>query len=204
NAISLNSSIFNAAKVVGPAIAGVLVYRLGEGPCFLLNGISFAAVIFGLLAMRVPPFRPTVEESPWDHLREGFRFAFHARHIRYLLLLLGVTTLAAVPALILVPFFANDILGRGSQGFVILMAAMGIGALIGTLALASRGTTRGLVNVVLFGASGLGVSLILLGISRNFYLSIAIMFWFGFSNLRQMASTNTLIQSLIPDEYRGR
>ncbi len=204
NAISLNSSIFNAARVVGPAIAGVLVYRLGEGVCFLFNGISFVAVIFGLLAMRVPPFHPSVGESPWDHLREGFRFAFHARHIRYLLLLLGVATLASVPALILMPFFANDILGRGSRGLGILMASMGVGALIGTLVLASRGTTRGLVNVVVFGAAGLGVTLVLLGISRNFYLSVAIMFWFGFSNLRQMASTNTLIQSLIPDEYRGR
>ena len=204
NAISLNSSIFNAARVLGPAVAGVLVDRLGEGFCFLINGISFVAVLIGLLAMRVPPFRRSVEESPWDHLIEGFRFAYHALHIRYLLLLLGVGTLAGVPALILMPFFASDILHRGSQGLGVLMASMGVGALIGTLVLAGRGTTRGLVNVVLFGSTGLGVSLILLGLSRNFYLSMAVMFWLGFSTLRQMASTNTLIQSLIPDQYRGR
>lgn len=204
NAISLNSSMFNAARVVGPAIAGVLVHRFGEGPCFLVNGISFLAVLAGLLAMRVPPRRQSVEESPWDHLIEGFRFAYHTRHIRYLLLLLGAGTLAGVPALILLPFFANDILGRGSQGLGVLMASMGVGALIGTLVLAGRGSTRGLVKVVLFGSTGMGTSLMLLALSRNYYLSVAIMFWLGYSTLRQMASTNTLIQSLIPDQYRGR
>ncbi len=204
NAISLNSSIFNAARIVGPGLAGVLVARLGEGVCFLVNGLSFVAVIVSLLMMRVAPRLRPVGESPWDHLMEGFRYVYHTLHIRYLLLLLGVGTLTSVPALILMPFFANDILGRGSEGLGILLAFMGVGALIGTLVLASRSSTKGLSNVVLFGSFGMGLSLILLAVSRNFYLSVAIMVAFGFSSLRQMASTNTLIQSLIPDHYRGR
>ncbi|MBI3693937.1 MAG: MFS transporter [Acidobacteria bacterium] len=203
-AISLNSSIFNAARVVGPGAAGVLVAKLGEGVCFLVNGASFIPVILSLFAMQVPRFQRSVEESPWEHLLEGFRFAWRTLHIRYLLLLLGVATLAGVPVLVLMPFIANDILGRGSQGLGTLLAAMGVGALTGTLVLAGRGTTKGLVNVVLFGSFGLGVSLILLALSRNFYLSVGIMLLLGFSTLRQMASTNTLIQTLIPDEFRGR
>lgn len=204
NAISLNSSTFNAARVVGPALAGVLLHRLGEGICFLVNGLSFIAVIAGLLAMRLPRFDRVVAEEPWEHLVDGFRYAYRTLHIRYLLLVLAVGTLAAMPALTLMPFFANDILHRGSQGYGVLLAAMGLGALAGTLALASRSTTRDLSNVVFAGAAGLGVSLVLFAFSRNFYFSIAVMVLLGFSTLRHMASTNTLIQSLIPDEYRGR
>ena len=204
NAISLNSSIFNAARIVGPAAAGLLVHRLGEGSCFLINSLSFAPVIWSLLAMRLPSFQRSVEESAWNHLLDGFRFAYHTLHIRYLLLQLAAATLAGVPALILMPFFADDILGQGSRGLGILLASMGVGALIGTLVLAGRATTRGLVNVVLLGSFGLGVTLILLAASRRFYLSLLIMLALGFSFLRHMASTNTLIQSLIPDEFRGR
>ena len=204
SAISLNSSIFNAARVVGPGVAGVLVARLGEGVCFLVNGASFIPVILSLFAMQVPPFERSVEESPWEHLLEGFRFAWRTLHIRHLLLLLGVATLAGVPVLVLMPFIANDILGSGSQGLGMLLAAMGVGALTGTLVLAGRGTTKGLVNVVLFGSFGLGISLLLLGVSRHYHLSVGIMLLLGFCTLRQMASTNTLIQTLIPDEFRGR
>ncbi|MBI3667012.1 MAG: MFS transporter [Acidobacteria bacterium] len=204
NAISLNSSIFNVARVVGPGIAGLLVHRLGEGICFLLNGLSFAPVILSLLGMRLLPFQRSVAESPWEHLIQGFRFAYHTLHIRYLLLLLGAATISGVPALILMPFFAEDILGKGSRGLGILLASMGIGALVGTLGLAGRRNTKGLVKVILLGSTGLGVGLILLAISRNFTLSVAIMLLVGFSTLRQMASTNTLIQTVIPDEYRGR
>jgi len=106
--------------------------------------------------------------------------------------------------LVLMPFFADAILGRGARGLGILLAAMGVGALIGTLVLASRGTQRGLVRVIMLGADGLGISLILLAISRNFYFSIAVMVLMGFSTLRQLAATNTLIQTVIPDQYRGR
>ncbi len=204
NAISLNSSIFNAARIVGPGIAAILVHRLGEGACFLINGISFVPVIGSLLAMRVSRHERPAVESPWEHLLEGFHFAHRTLHIRYLLLLMAAATITGAPALVLLPFFAEDILGRGSQGLGVLMASMGVGALIGTLVLAGRSAIRGLVHVVLLGSLGFGTGLILLALSRSFYLSAAIMLLIGFSALRHMASTNTLIQSLIPDHYRGR
>ncbi len=204
NAIALNSTIFNAARVAGPGLAGVLVYRLGEGGCFLLNAASFAPVIWSLLAMRLPPFERAVEESPWRHMIDGFRYAFGAAGLRYLFVLLAVTTICGTPALVLMPFFADEILGQGSRGLGALLGAMGIGALTGTLALAGRSTTRGLVRVIELGALGLGAALILLAVSRRFYLSIAVMLWLGFCMLRQLASTNTLVQTLIADQYRGR
>jgi len=204
NAIALNSSIFNFARVAGPGIAGLLVARFGEGVCFAVNGLSFVPVIASLAAMRLPRFERTVVESPWEHLLEGFRYAYRTLHIRYLLLLLAAATISGAPAYVLMPFFAAEILGRGSEGMGLLLASMGIGALIGTLVLAGRATTRGLTRVVLFGAAGFGASLILFAASRHFLLSLVIMFGAGFSALRHLASTNTLIQTLIPDDYRGR
>jgi MFS family permease len=204
NAISLNSSIFNAARVAGPALAGLLVHKVGEGPCFLLNAASFVPVVLSLLAMQLPPYQKLAVEEPWEHLMQGFRYAYQTVHIRYLLLLLAAATMSGATALVLMPFFADAILGRGSQGLGALLASMGVGALAGTLILAGRGTTQGLIRVVLLGSAGLGVSLILLGVSRNYQLSLLIMLALGFSTLRQLAATNTLIQSLIPDEYRGR
>ena len=204
NAISLNSSIFNAARVVGPALAGLLVARVGEGPCFLLNAASFVPVILSLLAMQLPPYQKAVVEAPWEHLRQGFRYVYDTIRVRYLLMLLAAATLAGATALVLMPFFADAILKRGSRGLGALLASMGVGALAGTLALAGRGTTRGLVRVVMLSSAGLGASLILLGLSRSYPLSLAIMVALGFSTLRQLAATNTLIQSLIRDEYRGR
>jgi len=204
NAISLNSSIFNAARVVGPALAGLLVYRVGEGPCFLVNAASFVPVILSLLAMRLPPFQSLAVEAPWEHLVQGFRYAYETLHIRYLLMLLAAATISGATALVLMPFIADSILGRGAKGLGALLASMGVGALIGTLILARRGTSRGLIRVVLLSSAGLGATLILLAVSRSFPLSLVIMLALGFSTLRQLAATNTLIQSLIPDEYRGR
>jgi MFS family permease len=204
NAISLNSSIFNAARVAGPALAGLLVARVGEGVCFLFNAASFVPVILSLLAMRLPPYQAPVVEAPWEHLRQGFRYAYHTLPVRRLLMLLAAATLSGATALVLMPFFADAILGRGSQGLGALLASMGIGALIGTLILAGRRTTEGLIRVILLSAAGLGACLILLAASRNYRLSLGIMLALGFSTLRQLAATNTLIQSLIRDEYRGR
>src|SRR5262249_3193237 len=138
NAISLNSSVFNAARVVGPGIAGLLVAAVGEGACFLLNGLSFLAVIGCLLAMRLAPFVPDFPGSPWGHLLDGFRFAGAHRAVRTLLIMMAATTLSGMPALVLMPFFADDIFHRGSQGLGYLMGAMGIGAVVGTLVLASQ------------------------------------------------------------------
>lgn len=204
SAIALNSAIFNAARVVGPGVAGLLVAGLGEGVCFLLNGVSFLAVIGGLLAMRLPPFRAQNQESPWDHLMAGFRFAYRARPVRSLLLMMAAITIAGMPALVLMPFFADDIFHQGSRGLGFLMGAMGVGAVVGTLVLARRKGVAGLTTVMVYSAATLGACYLVFALSGSFYLSLAVMLPLGFSVMRQMASANTLIQTLIPDEYRGR
>lgn len=204
NAISLNSAIFNAARIVGPGIAGMLVAVVGEGVCFLLNGVSFLAVIGCLMAMRLPAFRRENPDSPWSHLVEGFRYAYRHRTIKALLLMMAATTISGMPALVLMPFFADAIFHRGSQGLGFLMGGMGVGAVIGTLVLAGRTRISGLTSVIYFSAMTMGVSIALFAVSRSFFASLLMMPVIGFSVMRQMAAANTLIQSLIPDEFRGR
>jgi len=204
NAIALNSAIFNAARVGGPAVAGILVAALGEGVCFLANGVSFMAVIASLLAMRLAPMAVPKAPSPLEHLKEGFRYAARTPAIRTLLALIASSTLASAPALVLMPFFADDIFHKGSQGLGFLMGAMGIGAIIGTLVLAREGRIGSLKNVIFYGALILGLGFVILALSPWFYAALAIMPVIGFSVMRQNASANTLIQTLIPDEYRGR
>ncbi len=204
NAISLNSAIFNAARVAGPAIAGVVVAIAGEGVCFLMNGISFLAVIASLLAMRLPPVFLRKTESRWEHLKGGFRYALDTPAIRTLLTLVACSALAGMPALVLMPFFADEIFRRGSQGLGFLMGAMGIGAVVGTLVLARRSRIAGLREVIFYGAFTLGLAFIVFALSPSFYLSMAVMPVIGYSVMRQNASANTLIQTLIPDELRGR
>lgn len=204
NAISLNSAIFNAARVIGPGVAGILVAAVGEGLCFLLNAFSFLAVIAGLLAMRLPPFRSQTTESPWAHLVDGFRYAWRHRGVRTLLAMMAASTIAGMPAVVLMPFFADGIFERGSQGLGFLLGAMGIGAVTGTLVLAGRSRTEGLARVVFLSATMMGACFVLFSLSQWFWLSLAIMPVLGYSVMRQMASANTLIQTSIPDRYRGR
>src|SRR5689334_7818265 len=128
NAISLNSAMFNSARVVGPAIAGLVVAAVGEGICFLLNAVSFLAVIGCLLAMRLPPFVREVKDSPWSHLVDGFRYAYRHRQVRGVLWMMAATTIGGMPAVVLMPFFADDIFHKGSLGLGFLMGAMGVGA----------------------------------------------------------------------------
>lgn len=203
-AISLNSMIFNAARIVGPAVAGFLVAAVGEGFCFLANGISFMAVIGCLLAMRLPPFQRKSTDSPWSHLVQGLRYVHGHRMVRVLLAVTGTMTLAGMPAVVLMPFFADDIFHQGSRGLGILMGAMGVGAIAGTLVLAWKARISGLANVIFWSALMLGAGFAIFAFSRSFYLSLAIMPVIGYSVMRQMASANTLIQTSIPDEFRGR
>jgi MFS family permease len=204
NAISINSAIFNSARIVGPAVAGVLVAMVGEGFCFLINGISFLAVIACLLAMRLPGRPAPASDSPWSHLMNGFRYAHRHAVVRPLLLMMAATTIAGMPALVLMPFFAGDIFHRGSQGLGALMGAMGAGAVVGTLVLAGRKEVTGLPGVIRSSAAAMGLCFIVFAASPSFALSLAVMPLIGFSVMRQMASANTLIQSTIPDRYRGR
>src|SRR5262249_35180022 len=160
------------ARVVGPAIAGILVAKIGEGWCFFANGVSYIAVIIGLMMMRVErPARRAPAASPSAHIVEGFRFVYHTAQMRAILLLLGLVSLVAMPYTILMPIFADKILHGGARGLGILMGATGIGALLGALTLASRTGVQGLGRWVALSCGGFGVSLILFSLSRNFWLS---------------------------------
>lgn len=204
NAISLNSAVFNAARVVGPGVAGLLVAAIGEGLCFLLNGVSFLAVILCLAGMRLPRFARKDHPPVLQHLADGFRYAANHSAVRRLLAVMGMATLAGMPGLVLMPFFAEDIFHRGSQGYGVLMSAMGVGAVIGTLVLARRSHASGLARVMVFSGLTTGVCYLAFAFSQSYFLSLAIMPMVGYSVMRQMASANTTIQTLIPEDYRGR
>jgi MFS family permease len=205
NAIALNSSMFNGARVIGPAVAGILVAKIGEGWCFAGNSISYIAVIAGLLAMKLRPWmRPANPGSPVQNVIEGFRFVRHTKPIRALLLLLGLVSLVGMPYAVLMPIFADRILHSGANGLGILMGATGVGALIGALALAARTGLKGLGGLIVVMTGLFGASLIFFAYSRVFWLSTALLLPVGFAMMTQMASSNTLIQAMVPDELRGR
>src|SRR5437868_4670604 len=205
NAIALNSSMFNGARVVGPAIAGILVAKIGEGWCFFANGVSYIAVIVGLLMMRVDHRkRGTSKASPLEDIVEGFRFVRNTAPIRALLLLLGLVSLVGMPYTVLMPVFADRILHGGARGLGILMGSTGVGALLGALTLALRAGIKGLGRWVALACGGFGVSLFLFSFSRHFWLSVALLLPVGFSMMLEMSSSNTLIQAMVPDHLRGR
>jgi MFS family permease len=205
NAIALNSSMFNGARIVGPAIAGILVARIGEGWCFFANAVSYLAVISGLLLMQVNrPARLGPAGPALARLIEGFRFARHTTPIRALLLLLGLVSLVAMPYTVLMPLFADRVLHGGARGLGILMGATGAGALLGALTLATRAGVRGLGRWVAFSCGGFGASLVLFSWSRHFWFSAVLLLPVGFCMMLQMSSSNTLIQAMVPDELRGR
>jgi MFS family permease len=205
NAIALNSSMFNASRVLGPAIAGILVANIGEGWCFFANGVSYIAVIVGLFLMRV---EPREVEAPTGgtlaHVIEGFRFAIDSEAVRALLLLLGVVSLTGMPYTVLMPVFADRILHGGAAGLGWLMGAAGVGALAGALLLASRETLKGLSRWVAIAATAFGAALVLFSFSRNLHLSEILLVPIGFAMMIEMGSSNTLIQSMVPDRLRGR
>jgi MFS family permease len=205
NAIALNSSMFNGARVVGPAIAGIIVSAVGEGWCFFGNAVSYLAVLASLLLLRVPR-REVVERraTHFEDILEGFRFVAGTRPIRSLLMLLGLVSMTGMPYATLMPVMAQDVLHSGASGLGLLMGAAGTGALAGALALAWHNSLRGLGRWVGLGAVSFGMWLILFSLSRNFWLSVALLLPAGFSLLLQMSSTNTLIQSMVPDRLRGR
>ncbi len=204
NAIALNSSMFNGARIVGPAVAGILVGAIGEGWCFFANGISYIAVIMGLLMMRVQPHPMVVKSTPTRHVIEGFRFVRKAKPIRDMLLLLGVVSLVAMPYAVLMPIFADRILHGGAAGLGILMGATGVGALLAALSLAARSGLRGLGRLIGFAALGFGASLIAFSLSRSFWLSVVLLVPVGFGMMLETTTSNTLIQAMVPDELRGR
>ena len=205
NAIALNSSMFNGARIVGPAVAGLLVAAIGEGWCFFANAVSYIAVIIGLLMMTTPPLtKKTLTGSPLFNIVEGFRYVAHTAPIRALLLLLGLASFAGMPYSVLMPVFADDILHSGAKGLGILMGASGTGALIGSIMLAMRSSVRGLGRWVATASGVFAISAIAFAFSRTLWLSCVFLVFVGVGMMVQTASSNTLIQSMVPDALRGR
>jgi MFS family permease len=205
NAIALNSSMFNGARVIGPAVAGILVAAVGEGWCFFANAISYVAVLAGLLLMGVPSRpRAPLPASTLAHLAGGFRFVARTGPVLALLLLLGLVSLVGIPYAVLMPIMADRVFHAGATGLGLLMGAAGTGALIGALTLAARASVAGLGRWVVFGAAGFGVSLIGFAAERSFWPAAALLLPAGCGLMVQMASSNTLIQSMVPDHLRGR
>jgi MFS family permease len=205
NAIALNSSMFNGARIVGPALAGVLVSAIGEGWCFFANAVSYVAVIAGLLLMDVPPRDArAARRSGLADIADGFRFVVRTRPVGALLLLLGLVSLMGMPYSVLMPVFADQILHGGARALGLLMGASGLGALGGALMLATRQGLRGLGRWVALASAAFGLGLMLFSLSRSFWLSAALLVPVGFSMMVQMAASNTLIQSMVPDQLRGR
>jgi MFS family permease len=204
NAIALNSSMFNGARVIGPAIAGILVAKIGEGWCFFANAVSYIAVIIGLLLMRVESKVRALMASPFEHMMEGFRFVDRTAPIRALLLLLGLVSLVGMPYVVLMPIFADKILHGGARGLGILMGATGVGALLGALTLAFREGVKGLGRWVALCCAGFGASLVVFSLSHRFWISVILLLPVGYCMMLQMACSNTLIQVMVPDALRGR
>ena len=205
NAIALNSSMFNGARIIGPAVAGILVAAVGEGWCFFVNAVSYVAVIAGLMMMDVRPYEPPARTaSTLENMIEGFQYVRQTGPIRALLLLLGLVSLVGMPYAVLMPIFADRILHVGATGLGLLMGATGVGALMGTLTLAAKESLKGLGKWVAVCAVGFGVSLILFSFSRAMWLSMVLLLPVGFTMMVEMASSNTLIQSMVPDHLRGR
>jgi MFS family permease len=205
NAIALNSAMFNGARIVGPAIAGILVASIGEGWCFFANAASYIAVLISLALMQFPPHQPAPRSgTAVADILAGFRFVTLNRPVYTLLVLLGIVSLVGMPFAVLMPVFADKILHGGARGLGLLMGASGLGAMIGAFTLAARQSLSGLGRWIAYSATGMGLALILFSASRSFWLSAGALVLVGFAMMIEMGASNTLIQSMVPDALRGR
>lgn len=204
NAIALNSSAVNGARLMGPVIAGILVGYAGEGVCFFINGLSFLAVIGGVLLMRVPPYTPKkMTLSIFDYLKEGIVYGLQAGIVRRTLLFLSLLSLVALPYSILMPIFSKTILHGGPGTFGFLMGGAGLGALLGTLTLARRESSD-FERTIFTVAIGSGLSFIIFSFSKVILFSFLVLIAMGFCLMSHLTATNTLLQSVVPDRLRGR
>lgn len=205
NAIALNSSMVNASRIIGPSIGGILIAAFGEGWCFLLDAISYLAVIASLLMMHVtrterePRTTRAIEE-----LRTGWDYVTHSPPIRIALLMLALVSIMGMPYTVLMPVIASVVLHGGAHTLGFLMTASGLGALLGALYLASRSSVLGLGRVIAIATGAFGVGLIVFGLSRVLWLSLAVLPFVGAGFMIQMASTNTVIQTIVDERLRGR
>lgn len=205
NAIALNSSIVNSAQLLGPSIAGILIASTGEGMCFLLNGISYLFVIVSLLAMKITSRKMETQTTRvLKGVREGFSYVFGFTPIRSVLLLLALISLVGMPYRVLMPVFARDILHGGPDTLGFLMASSGVGALVGSIYLASRKSVLGLGKWIALASSIFGIGLIAFSLSRVFWLSLFLILLSSFGMMVQMASSNTVLQTVVDEDKRGR
>ncbi|MBK9035537.1 MAG: MFS transporter [Myxococcales bacterium] len=205
NAIALNSTLVNSARLVGPSIAGVLIAAVGEGWCFAIDAISYLAVIASLLAMRIARRpRPSVRTQVLADLRAGLRYAWAFGSIRALLMLLAMVSLTGVPYMVLMPVFATDVLGGGPHVLGLCTGAVGLGAVTGALWLAARPSVRGLERQLVGAAAAFGLGLCGFALSRWLWLSLPLLVATGAGMMTTMAATNTLVQTLVDEDKRGR
>lgn len=205
NAIALNSSLVNIARMLGPTIAGVLIAAVGEGFCFLLNGLSYVAIVGALLAMRLAPYQAKPQEHHvWHAFKDGVRYAFGFAPIRSILLLMSLISLMGMPYVVLMPIFAKEVFHGGSRTLGFLMASPGAGALCGALYLASRKSVRGLGTIIPKAAIIFGGGLIAFSLSGILPLAMLLLFLTGFGMMVHMASCNTMLQTIVEDDKRGR
>jgi len=205
NAIALNSSLVNAARLIGPSIAGILIALVGEGYCFLIDGFSYMAVIASLIAMVVvvQP-RKRRQGNVFSELREGWDYVLGFKPVSSILLLLALISLVGMPYTTLMPIFASQILHGGPHTLGFLMAAVGVGALTGAVRLAARPSVRGLGRLIPMTAAGFGASLIAFSASHLEWLSLLLLVVTGFCFMQQMAASNTILQTIVDDDKRGR
>jgi len=206
NAIALNSSMVNAARLIGPSIAGVVIAATNEGWCFLIDGVSYLGVIAALLAMRTAPRRPPAATRPgaFELFTEGWTYAFGFRPIRSIIFLLALVSLVGVPYSVLMPVFATTTFHGGPDTLGLLMTSSGCGALVGALWLAQRKSVVGLGRVIIVAAASFGAGLIGFSFAHVLWLAIPFLMVAGFGFMVQMAASNTIIQTIVDDEKRGR
>jgi MFS family permease len=205
NAIALNSSMQTVARFIGPSLAGLLIAAVGEGVCFLINGLSFVPVIGSLLAMKITAVKTAKLRTPiLRGLKEGCSYTFGFAPIRSILLFLTLISLMAMPYTILMPVIARDILHSGARTFGFLVTASGCGALVAALFLAARRNVKGLGKLIVVGAAVFGIGLILLSLSRTLWLSLLLMFVAGFGMVMSVTPSNTIIQTIVDEDKRGR
>jgi MFS family permease len=205
NAIALNSFMFNGSRLIGPSIGGILIAAVGEGYCFLVNAITYLAVISALLAMKIAPKEPqTIKTNIMQQLKEGFAYTFSIPPIKSILLLLGLISLMAMPYFLLMPVVAKDVLHGGPHTMGLLMTSVGVGALIGAVYLASRSGIKGLEKIIPIATTIFGIGLIGFSFSRITWISMMFLTIVGFGMMVQNVSSNTYVQTIVDDDKRGR
>ena len=205
NAIAINSSMANGARLIGPAVAGLVIAAVGEGWCFLIDGISYLPVIASLLMMRIKPLNIRRHASSMlEQMREGWDYVRTFRPVRTILLLFSLTSLMGYPYIVLLPLFAGQVLHGGPHTLGWLAGAAGIGALTSGISLAFRKSVLGLARMLQIASATLGSALILFGLSHSLWLSLPLMVLVGFGLMQTAAVSNTIIQSLVPEDKRAR